>query len=183
MPKKSAGLLIYRKTAGTTEVLLVHPGGPFWVNKDDGAWSIPKGEFSEDEDPLEAAKREFQEETNFLVTGEFQPLKPLKQPSGKIIYAWVVKGEADAAALKSNTFSMEWPRGTGRVQEFPEVDRASWFTMELARRKIQKGQVGFLDQLEEKVIENGPAARSGSEKAEIVISGAALPRQGSLFDK
>jgi predicted NUDIX family NTP pyrophosphohydrolase len=183
MPKKSAGLLIYRETADAIEVFLVHPGGPFWGNKDDGAWSIPKGEFSEDENPLEAAKREFQEETGFVVTGEFQPLEPLRQPSRKIVYAWTVKGDADAGALKSNTFSMEWPRGSGKVQEFPEVDRAGWFTIELAKRKIQKGQAAFLNQLEDMVAKSGPVTRGDSGISRAVAGGADLSRQGSLFDK
>jgi predicted NUDIX family NTP pyrophosphohydrolase len=148
MSKKSAGLLMYRETQGQIEVFLVHPGGPFWANKDEGAWSIPKGEFSEDEEPLEAAKREFREETGFVAKGEFQPLAPLKQPSGKMVYIWAVKGDVDARALKSNTFSLEWPRGSGKVAEFPEVDRAAWFTIGIARRKLLKGQIAFLDQLE-----------------------------------
>jgi len=151
MPKKSAGLLLYRKVCGSMEVFLVHPGGPFWANKDDGAWSIPKGEFDEGEEPLEAAKREFREETGLVAEGEFQPLKPVRQRSGKIVYSWAVNFDLDAAAVKSNPFSMEWPRGSGRMQEFPEIDRADWFKIELARRKILKGQLGLLDQLERAV--------------------------------
>ena len=151
MPKKSAGLLLYRKVCGSMEVFLVHPGGPFWANKDDGAWSIPKGEFDEGEEPLEAAKREFREETGLVAEGEFQPLKPVRQRSGKIVYSWAVNFDLDAAAVKSNPFSMEWPRGSGRMQEFPEIDRADWFKIELARRKILKGQLGLLDQLEQTV--------------------------------
>ncbi len=147
MPKKSAGLLMYRETCGRIEVFLVHPGGPFWARKDDGAWSIPKGEFEDGEDPLEAARREFQEETGSAALGDFQPMEPLKQPSGKTVYAWAVQGDADPAELKSNTFSLEWPPRSGRLQEFPEVDRAGWFTIETARRKILKGQAGFLEQL------------------------------------
>ena len=148
VPKKSAGLLVYREMQGQLEVFLVHPGGPFWVNKDEGAWSIPKGEFLEDEDPLEAAKREFREETGFIVKGQFQRLDPIKQPGGKIVYIWVVRSDVDPGAIKSNTFSLEWPRGSGKIAEFPEVDRAAWFTIEIARRKILKGQIAFLDQLE-----------------------------------
>jgi len=151
MPKKSAGLLLYRKVCGSMEVFLVHPGGPFWANKDDGAWSIPKGEFDEGEEPLEAAKREFREETGLVAEGEFQPLKPVRQRSGKIVYSWAVNFDLDAAAVKSNPFSMEWPPGSGRMQEFPEIDRADWFKIELARRKILKGQLGLLDQLERAV--------------------------------
>jgi len=151
MPKKSAGLLFYRKVRGSMEVFLVHPGGPFWAKKDDGAWSIPKGEFDEGEEPLDAAKREFREETGLTAHGEFQPLKPVRQSSGKIVYSWAVHFDLDAAAVKSNTFSMEWPRGSGRMQEFPEIDRAGWFKIDLARRKILKGQLGLLDQLEQMV--------------------------------
>jgi predicted NUDIX family NTP pyrophosphohydrolase len=147
MSKKSAGLLMYRVIHGLVEVFLVHPGGPFWAKKDDRAWSIPKGEFSGDENPLEAAKREVKEETGFLIEGEFKPLEPVRQPSGKIVYAWAVKSDVDATAIKSNTFSVEWPPKSGKVKEFPEVDRAEWFTIEIARLKIVKGQVFLLDQL------------------------------------
>jgi predicted NUDIX family NTP pyrophosphohydrolase len=147
MPKKSAGLLLYREGSEGLEVLLVHPGGPFWARKDDGAWSIPKGEFEDPEDPLAAAIREFEEETGARPGGEFIPLKPLKQPGGKLVYAWAVRADFDPATLKSNLFSMEWPPRSGRRQEFPEVDRAAWFGKEAARRKILKGQAGFVDQL------------------------------------
>lgn len=148
MPKKSAGLLLYRKTGGSLEVFLVHPGGPFWATKDNGAWSIPKGELEETENPLDAAKREFREETGFVAEGNFQALEPIRQKSGKIVYAWALRCDLDATATKSNTFSMEWPRGSGRVHEFPEIDRAEWFKIGLARKKILKGQLGLLDQLE-----------------------------------
>ena len=148
MSKKSAGLLLYRKKDQGLEVLLVHPGGPFWAKKDDAAWSIPKGEFADGEDPLAAAKREFEEETGVQPSGEFVPLKPLKQPGGKLVFAWTVRSDFDPSKLKSNTFSMEWPPISGRQQEFPEVDRAAWFGLEAARRKILKGQAAFLDQLE-----------------------------------
>ncbi len=146
--KKSAGLLVFREVRGTMEVFLVHPGGPFWAKKDDGAWSIPKGEFTDDEDPLDAAKREFKEETGSEMNGEFQTLDPVRQPSGKIVHAWALRGDVDASAARSNPFSMEWPKGSGRMQEFPEVDRAGWFSIVEARRKLLKGQVAFLDQLE-----------------------------------
>jgi predicted NUDIX family NTP pyrophosphohydrolase len=119
----------------------VHPGGPFWVHKDNGAWSIPKGEFEPGEDALVAARREFTEETGFTASGDFQPLTPLKQPSGKIVHAWAVKGDCDPALLRSNTF-------TFKGREFPEVDRAAWFELAEARKKILPGQVGFLEQLE-----------------------------------
>ena len=147
MVKKSAGLLIYRQHHGVLEVLLVHPGGPFWAKKDAGSWSIPKGEYTLQEDPLEVAKREFQEETGFQASGEFIPLTPRKQPSGKIITAWAFEGDCDASAVKSNTFRMEWPPHSGRQQEFPEVDRAGWFTIPVAKGKIGKGQAGFLEEL------------------------------------
>jgi len=122
-------------------VLLVHPGGPFWAHKDEGAWSIPKGEFEPSEDPLDAARREFTEETSLSAAGDFVPLKPLKQPSGKVVHAWAVKGDCDPARVRSNTFVLK-----GR--EYPEIDRAAWFGLAEARKKILRGQVGFLDELE-----------------------------------
>jgi predicted NUDIX family NTP pyrophosphohydrolase len=148
MPKQSAGLLLFRERSGHLEVLLVHPGGPFWKNKDDGAWSIPKGEFSGDEDPLAAARREFEEETGFRAEGEAIALRPLKQAGGKVVHAWTLRGDLDAEAIRSNTFLLEWPPKSGRRQEFPEVDRATWFPLDVARRKILQGQVGFLEQLQ-----------------------------------
>jgi predicted NUDIX family NTP pyrophosphohydrolase len=146
--KKSAGLLLFREANGRCEVLLVHPGGPFWARKDAGAWSIPKGEIGDTEDPLTAAKREFEEETGVRPAGEAIALEPRRQPGGKLVYAWAVRGDLDPAAVKSNTFSMEWPPRSGRRQEFPEIDRAAWFTLEDAREKILKGQAVFLDDLE-----------------------------------
>jgi predicted NUDIX family NTP pyrophosphohydrolase len=140
VPKTSAGLLLYRETNGVLEVFLVHPGGPFWAKKDEGAWSIPKGEFEPGEDPLAAARREFTEETSLPITGEFVPLTPLKQRSGKIVHAFALRGDCDPALIKSNTFTFQ-----GR--EFPEVDRAGWFGLEEAKRKILPGQAGFLDEL------------------------------------
>jgi predicted NUDIX family NTP pyrophosphohydrolase len=148
MAKKSAGLLMYRRRGGILEVFLVHPGGPFWARKDEGAWSIPKGEYETGEDPLEVAKREFQEETGFQAAGEFAPLTPRKQAGGKVVSAWAVEGNCDASAVKSNLFSIEWPPRSGRQKEFPEVDRAGWFTMAQAREKILKGQAGFLEELD-----------------------------------
>ena len=142
--------MLFRETLSHLEVLLVHPGGPFWAKKDAGSWSIPKGEFEENEDPLTAAVREFEEETGFAVAGSPIPLEPLRQPSGKVVYAWAMKEDLDPARLKSNTFSMEWPPKSGRQQGFPEIDRAEWFTIELAMQKILKGQAGFLAQLQEK---------------------------------
>jgi predicted NUDIX family NTP pyrophosphohydrolase len=149
MPKTSAGLLLYRLREGRLEVFLVHPGGPFWVKKDLGAWSIPKGEFAEPEEPLAAAIREFQEETGATVEGAFLPLPPRKQPGGKIVLAWAVEGDLDPEEIRSDTFLLEWPRGSGRRKEFPEVDRAEWFGIPEARRRILAGQAGFLDDLGE----------------------------------
>ena len=148
MLKHSAGLLMYRFRGGVLEVFLVHPGGPYWAKKDLGAWSLPKGEYTPDEDALAAARREFTEETGFPAEGEFLPLTPLKQPSGKIIAAWAFQGDCDPEAVKSNTFSMEWPPRSGSQQEFPEIDRAGWFTLEEAKVKIIKGQKRFLEELE-----------------------------------
>jgi len=151
MPKQSAGILLYRNAGGRIEVFLAHPGGPFWAKKDDGAWSIPKGEFTDGEEPLEAAKREFQEETSFPIEGTFIPLNPVKQPGGKTVYAWAVEGDIDAGAIRSNTFSMEWPKGSSKTKSFPEIDRAGWFVLDLARVKILKGQLGLLEQLSTKL--------------------------------
>jgi predicted NUDIX family NTP pyrophosphohydrolase len=147
MAKISAGVLVYRESKGRLEVLLVHPGGPFWVKKDEGAWSIPKGEIEEGEEPLAVARRELQEETSMEITGDFHALKPLKQTGGKMVYAWAVKGDFDPAQFKSNTFKMEWPPKSGKEREFPEVDRAEWFSTEMARKKILKSQQGFISQL------------------------------------
>ena len=145
----SAGLLLFRCKNAGVEVLLVHPGGPFFARKDEGVWTIPKGlvETAAGEDPLLAAQRELREETGFTAEGEFIPLGELRQPSGKIVVAWAVEQDADATQITSNTFSMEWPPKSGRQQEFPEVDRAGWFTLAEARVKILKGQAGFLDRL------------------------------------
>jgi predicted NUDIX family NTP pyrophosphohydrolase len=145
MAKQSAGLLLYRHRGNVAEVFLVHPDGPFWRNKDASAWSIPKGEFGEDEDPLVAAKREFLEETGHSVDGEFVPLLPVKQRGGKVVHAWLVEADFDAASVKSNTFSMEWPPRSGKMQSYPEVDRAGWFTFEDAREKVLESQLPLLD--------------------------------------
>lgn len=146
MLRKSAGLLLFRMKE-ELQVLLVHPGGPFWAKKDDAAWSIPKGEFEDAEDPLTAARREVEEETGATPDGTFVPLQPLKQPGGKTVFAWAIQADFDPSGLRSNTFSMEWPPRSGKLREFPEVDRAAWLGIEEARRKILKGQAGFLDQL------------------------------------
>lgn len=145
--KKSAGLLLFRRGSESLEVFLVHPGGPFWSRKDEGAWSIPKGEVEEGEDPLAAARREVEEETGFAVHGPALLLQPLRQSGGKIVHAWAVEAEVDPALLVSNAFSIEWPPKSGRRQEFPEVDRGDWFPLAAARGKILQGQAGFLDQL------------------------------------
>ena len=147
MPKTSAGLLLYRLRDDRPEVFLVHPGGPFWARKDLGAWSIPKGEFAEPEEPLAAAVREFQEETGVAISGTFLPLPPRKQAGGKTVHAWAVEGDLEAGEIRSNTFSLEWPKGSGRRREFPEVDRAEWFGIPEARQRILAGQAGFLDDL------------------------------------
>ena len=152
MPKKSAGLLLYRRNAHSgIEVLLVHPGGPFWRSKDEGAWTVPKGEF-DDEDPLAAARREFQEETGFAPPeGQNIPLTPIKQKNGKIVHAWAVEGDFDSSGLHSNKFEMEWPPKSGRTQKFPEVDRAEWFAPEVAKRKMLSGQGALVDELVRKL--------------------------------
>ena len=144
--KLSAGILLFRRRGNDLEFFLVHPGGPFWAKKDDGAWSIPKGEYEAAEDPLEAAKREFLEETGSAIDGDFLPLTPLKQPSGKVISAWSVQGDIDPGALRSNLFEMEWPPRSGKKAQFPEVDRGSWFSPDVARRKLSPGQVPFVDE-------------------------------------
>lgn len=147
MPKASAGLLPYRRSGDVVQVFLVHPGGPFWARKDLGAWSIPKGEYCSNEDALAAAKREFQEETGFSAMGEFVPLGAVKQPGGKTVYAWAFDGDFDPSRIKSNTFRMQWPPRSGRQREFPEIDRAAWFSLDEAKRRISKGQVSFLERL------------------------------------
>ncbi len=145
--KRSAGLLMYRRR-DNIEILLVHPGGPFWAGKDEGAWSLPKGLVNPGEDELLAAIREFEEETGFPAEGEFLALSPLRQPSGKVILAWAFEGDCDAEHTKSNLFTMEWPPGSGKMAEFPEADRAGWFDLESAKAKIIKGQRGFIEELE-----------------------------------
>lgn len=145
---------MYQLRRGLVEVFLVHPGGPFWEKKDLGTWSIPKGEYDDGEDSFEVAKREFLEETGYVAFGRFLPLAPLKQPSGKIITIWAFEGDCDASTITSNTFTMEWPPGSGREGEFPEVDRAGWFSIPAAKEKITKGQIGFLDELDRILKEN-----------------------------
>jgi predicted NUDIX family NTP pyrophosphohydrolase len=156
MAKPSAGLLIYRIKSNALEVFLVHPGGPLWENKDEHSWSIPKGEYTAEEEPFDAAKREFTEETGFDVpTGKIIPLESIKQSSGKIVSVWAIEGDFEVANLHSNLFSMEWPPKSGRQQEFPEVDRGAWFELDEARQKIFKGQIGFLDELKKIIAVDG----------------------------
>ena len=147
MAKLTAGVLVFRRTNGVLEVLLAHPGGPFWAKKDLGAWSLPKGEIEEGEEPLAAAIREFHEETGFTVDGDFRPLKAQRQSSGKTIVAWAIEGDCDPSQLRSITFSMEWPPRSGKRQEFPEVDRGAWFPLDEARRRVIAGQSQFLEEL------------------------------------
>jgi predicted NUDIX family NTP pyrophosphohydrolase len=147
MSKKSAGILAYRFKNLMPEVFLVHPGGPFWAKKDEAAWSIPKGEFTDDENPLDAARREFREETGMEISGRFIALTPRKQSSGKIVFAWAVEAEIAAEKITSNTFELEWPPRSGMKKTFPEVDRAQWYSLPEAQIKIHKGQAGFLDEL------------------------------------
>jgi len=153
MPRLSAGLLMYRIKDGRIEVLLAHPGGPFFAKKDDGAWSIPKGEPDGDEDLLVTAQREFEEETGLKPTGSFITLKPIKQKGGKIVHAWAFQGDCDPAAIRSNTFTMEWPPKSGGQAGFPEIDWAQWFELAVARKKIKAGQEALIDELA-KITEN-----------------------------
>jgi predicted NUDIX family NTP pyrophosphohydrolase len=148
MPKVSAGLLMYRIRQGALQVLLVHPGGPIWRNKDEGAWSIPKGEVESGEDLLAAAKREFEEEVGLNAKGQFIKLNPITQKNGKTVHAWAFEGDYDPRTTKSNTFKTEWPPKSGRLVEFPEVDRAEFFDLEMAKKKVNPAQVALLDELE-----------------------------------
>ena len=153
--KESAGILLYRHVNGRLEVLLVHPGGPFWANKDAGAWTIPKGEIAPDEDPLACALRELEEETGYACTGAAIPLPPVKQKGGKLVRAWAAEGDFDPATLVSNTFTMEWPPKSGKRATFPEVDRAEWFDLARAREKINPAQAALLNALAD--VNSGPA--------------------------
>jgi predicted NUDIX family NTP pyrophosphohydrolase len=151
MKKRSAGILAYRRRDGALEFFLVHPGGPFWKNKDDGAWSIPKGEYESDEEALTAAQREFAEETGLRISGTFTPLASVKIASGKVIEAWAIEHDLDPAAIRSNTFEIEWPPRSGKRRAFPEVDRAAWFAAPEALGKVTKGQVPLLRELIERL--------------------------------
>jgi len=147
MTKQSAGILLFRRRRKTIDLLLVHPGGPYWAKKDDGAWSIPKGLFDEGEDPLAAGIREFEEETGLRLEGPFVELGVFKQPGGKRVFAWAAEGEFDLASFRSNAFSMEWPPRSGRMRSFPEADRADWFSPEDALVKVTRGQRPIIDAL------------------------------------
>jgi predicted NUDIX family NTP pyrophosphohydrolase len=151
MTKKSAGILLYTYHNNVPVVLLVHPGGPFWAAKDLGTWSIPKGEFEVDENPLSAAKREVEEETGIKVSGRFIELTPITKKSGKIVYAWALQMDVDAGEIKSNNFEMEWPPKSGKKQAFPEVDKAAWFSIDVAKKKINEGQIPLLEELKTKL--------------------------------
>lgn len=159
MGKQSAGILLYRVVSERLEVLLVHPGGPFWARKDAGAWSIPKGELGPGEDPRAAAFRELGEETGWAPSAEGIPLDPIRQAGGKIVHAWALEADVDPGTLKSNMFSLEWPPGSGRESEFPEVDRAEWFPLQEARGRILGGQLPLLDDLERKLRLSKPHQR------------------------
>ena len=157
MAQLSAGILMWRRgAAGAVEVLLGHFGGPLWAKKDAGAWTIPKGEIGDSEEPLAAARRELREETGLDLDGEFIALAPVRQKSGKWVHAWALEGDCDPAAIRSNTFSVEWPPKSGKQREFPEIDRAAWFTIPEARQKILAAQAAFLDELE-RVVPTGAA--------------------------
>jgi predicted NUDIX family NTP pyrophosphohydrolase len=147
--KQSAGVLLYRRKTKILEVFLVHPGGPFFKNKDEGVWTIPKGEFTNEEPALDAAVREFREETGVSLRGPFQPLSPVRQAGGKRVFAWAAPGDLDPSAIVSNTFELEWPRRSGKQQTFPEVDKGGWFTLVEARKIINPAQIAFLEELEE----------------------------------
>jgi predicted NUDIX family NTP pyrophosphohydrolase len=156
MPRKqSAGLLLFRRRAGALEVLLVHPGGPFWARRDDGAWTVPKGEVDQDEDVLAAARREVEEETGARPSGPFIALAPLHQSGGKIVHVWAVESEFDPSSLQSNLFEMEWPPKSGTRRSFPEVDRAEWFDLATASRKILASQAPVLEHLVKQLTANG----------------------------
>jgi len=149
--KQSAGILLYRRQGSILEVFLVHPGGPFWKNRDAGSWTIPKGEFKNDEPALDAAVREFREETGVTLKGHFQALSPIRQKGGKRVYAWAIAGDLDPEKLVSNTFELEWPKGSGNNHTFPEVDRGAWFPLAEARRYVNPAQIPFLEELEETI--------------------------------
>ena len=154
MAKLSAGILLYRLTKDFPEVMLIHPGGPFWAKKDEGAWSIPKGEPGENEDLHETAIRELKEETGIIASGEFLELEPIRQKAGKTVYCWALEHDADVTNISGNHFEMEWPPRSGKLKSFPEVDKADWFDIPAARKKILAGQLPLLEELETKLKKN-----------------------------
>jgi predicted NUDIX family NTP pyrophosphohydrolase len=173
--KLSAGIVLYRVRQGELEVFLVHPGGPYWAKKDEGAWSIPKGEFEPGDDPLTMAKREFLEETGSPIAAGFRPLTPLKQPSGKVVHAWAAEGDIDATTVNSNLFSMEWPPRSGITQEFPEVDKGAWFNIPAAWQKLLPGQRPFLDELQKLVGHITPDSKPATNSPDGQSSGTGKP--------
>jgi predicted NUDIX family NTP pyrophosphohydrolase len=179
MPKLSAGLLLYRRIHGHLEVLLVHPGGPLWTKKDAGAWSIPKGEVDPGEDELVAAKREFVEEVGEVPEGELLSLGTVQQKGGKVVRAWAVEGDCDTTAVTSNTFTMEWPPRSGKQREFPEIDRAEFFSLDEAREKINQAQAKFLSVLAE-LLSGGGSEQSDRDSEEPGRSSGGRP-QTDLF--
>ncbi len=156
MALQSAGVLLYRIRQNGLEVMLVHPGGPFWAKKNEGAWSIPKGLLDRDEDGLDGARREFQEETGLSIDGQFIELGEVKQPGGKIVRAWAIEKDLDVSEIKSNFFTIEWPKNSGNFRKYPEVDRAGWFGIDEAKKKILKGQIPLLDRLETLILIDKP---------------------------
>jgi predicted NUDIX family NTP pyrophosphohydrolase len=182
--KRSAGILAWRRCGGEPEVFLVHPGGPFWKSKDNGAWSIPKGEIDPDEEPLSAAQREFAEETGLKIAGTFTTLTPVKIASGKVIEAWAIEHDLDASAITSNTFEMEWPPRSGKKQAFPEVDRAAWFAAPVALQKMTPGQLPLLAQLLERLGEPiPPVPERAAPKRRRVPSGTGSRRTAASKQK
>ena len=164
--KQSAGILLYRRRSNLLEVFLVHPGGPFWKNKHAGVWTIPKGEFTNDEPALDAAIREFREETGTTLKGPFQSLSPIRQKGGKRVFAWASAGDLDPATIVSNTFELEWPRRSGKQISFPEIDKGGWFSLAEARAIINPAQIALLEELEETIDQrgdNGQETRPGHE--------------------
>jgi predicted NUDIX family NTP pyrophosphohydrolase len=178
MSARSGGILSFRFRDGVLEVMLVHPGGPFWVNKDEGAWSIPKGLLEENESPLDGAKREFREETGLEIDGEFIDLGESKQPSKKIVHAWAIENDMDETKVVSNTFALEWPKKSGIIKEYPEIDKAGWFDVDTAKKKILKGQAGFVDRLA-KAINYSPKDAGGQDFSEHEGHALSAGRPGS----
>ncbi|HSH40830.1 MAG TPA: NUDIX domain-containing protein [Arenicellales bacterium] len=163
MSRHSAGILLYRIRDGRLQVLLAHPGGPYWARRDEGAWSIPKGLIDADEDPLAAARREFREETGCDVDGNFVELGSVRQPGGKLVQAWALEHDLDPSTLHSNRFTMEWPPHSGQFRDFPEIDRAQWFCIDDAREKILKGQREFLQRLQRRIGDPERRLRAGDD--------------------